>query len=256
MKTWNIIRLSLFKIGSWPWTEREKAITLLDIFEKYRGKEIRIDRYGTSELRTSPLEGSIERFLETWKKKRYCIFKSKKPWKITVPVMMYPTGVSYISVHMEDRFFKTNSESKTNAFLGLAKRLYEWGDIDYGYIANEDEFKDKNVYSVGPHTIRGGGRLDQALPGIYWANFFGPRYVEWFGKEKFETSPAFYKEELEDRGWMILTRLKPIDMRGDSARQLERAIIAHLGENAFFDKSQPKRHTISPKFAQREVSNE
>jgi hypothetical protein len=246
--------LGLSRLAASPWVGRENALRLLQVFEQFDEQGLALQRYGTAERHTFPIEGNLDKFLLTWNQHRWCIFKSRKPWNLTVvatmgsPTAMYPRGRSDVTVHIKEQFFE--SEARTKSFLELAKALYQWGQMDYGCVHNEDEYKEKNVLIQGPVTWYGGGRLDQMLPGIYWANFFGPRYVKWFGETKFTSLPGFSKERLSDGGWLILTRPSPTSPRDDTARQLERTIIERLGEDAFFDKEKLGKRTIAPPFVQ------
>jgi hypothetical protein len=49
------------------------------------------------------------------------------------------------------------------------------------------------------------------IPHIYWANFFGPEYVEKYGKEYFLNAPGWLHEELDDGGMLYV--LAPVMAR-------------------------------------------
>ena len=70
--------------------------------------------------------------------------------------------------------------------------------MDHGYVAHRIEFLQKNKF--GQDGGIGGANLKLGLPGIYWANFFGPRYVKWFGESKFESLSVSSKEPLPGGG--------------------------------------------------------
>ncbi len=250
--------MTLNHLAALPWAGRNYALGMLRLFDQFKQLSLAPQRYGTSERRTFALGANLDKFLSLWEQHHFTVLKSPNPWDMTVvvtmdsPGVMYPTGISHVSVHIKEGFFEL--DSRTESFLKLAQALYLWGQIDYGCIYSGDEHKEKNIVIHGPATWYGGGRLDQMLPGIYWANFFGPRYVHWFGDEKFEKLPAFHKEQLTDGGWLILTRASPLSARGIEVRTLERTIIHHLGEDAFFDKDHPDRPTIAPPFVQQRRS--
>jgi len=121
--------------------------------------------------------------------------------------------------------------------IKLARRLYLWGAMDYGYMRHE-------VVASG----RIGLTLERGLPGIYWANFFGPLYVEFFGREKFLSAPAYFKEELPDGGFLLLTAPSPLDYGRPEVRALEEALMDHLGRDAFFEKARPDKLCRVPQF--------
>ncbi len=138
--------------------------------------------------------------------------------------------------------------------LRSVNELYVWGSIDHGYICHERE-KEKNKYYsrktygiISRLPIYGGNRLQEGLPGIYWANYFGPLYVRFFGREKFLSVPAYYKEELSDGGFLLLTSESPFDYQKKKTHEFEKRIIDHLGREAFFEKRHPKKVCKVPEF--------
>ncbi len=88
----------------------------------------------------------------------------------------------------------------------------------------------------GVTTMRGVGvKLEKGIPGIYWGNYFGPFYVDWFGREKFETLPCVEKRWLDTGGIFFTTAPTPFDWDTPQARQLQQEVKKHLGADAFFD---------------------
>jgi hypothetical protein len=86
---------------------------------------------------------------------------------------------------------------------------------------------------------------------LYWLTAFGPRYVEFFGRDRILTMPAHEIRELSLRGIGVgLTDGLP-----DTAEAWENFLVArdrakqHLNHNAFFNKNLPRTHVYSgPKF--------
>ena len=58
-----------------------------------------------------------------------------------------------------------------------------------------------------------GIKLERALPDIYWANFLGPEYVDMFGREKLESTPATEWRYCQMEGPFCFLRLSPLTMR-------------------------------------------
>jgi hypothetical protein len=78
-------------------------------------------------------------------------------------------------------------------FLDIGKRLYEilrptfgWIDFDYGLRTTHEDIE----------------ALE--LPTLYWANFFGPAYVDKIGRDKILSAPAWAIEELPDGGLLYV----------------------------------------------------
>ncbi|MEW6179166.1 MAG: hypothetical protein AB1522_04485 [Chloroflexota bacterium] len=76
---------------------------------------------------------------------------------------------------------------------------------------------------------------EDGLPGVYWGNYLGPFYVDWFGREKFETLPCVHKQWLDTGGIFFTIAPTPFDWNNPAAKQLEREVRQHLGADAFFD---------------------
>lgn len=84
---------------------------------------------------------------------------------------------------------KHNPTRYSRFFLDIGKGLYEvlrptfgWIDFDYGLRTTHEDIE----------------ALE--LPVVYWANFFGPAYVDKIGRDKILTAPAWAIEELSDGG--------------------------------------------------------
>lgn len=80
-----------------------------------------------------------------------------------------------------------------------------------------------------------GMNLEKGIPGVYWGNYFGPFYVDWFGRDKFDDLPSVEKRWLDTGGIFFTTASTPFDWNTPEAQQLQRSVKEHLGENAFFD---------------------
>jgi hypothetical protein len=143
-------------------------------------------------------------------------------------------------------------------YVRRPERLSEWLDFSFGLLelqqawyarfalgAEEDA---KNVMSWWTRHPRArdpqrgveneggvGVELEKGIPGIYWGNYFGSFYVEWFGREKFETLPCVEKRWLDTGGIFFTTASTPFDWDTPQARRLQQEVKQHLGSAAFFD---------------------
>ena len=86
----------------------------------------------------------------------------------------------------------------------------------------------------------------RGLAGIFWANYLGPIYVDFLTKEKIESAPSYHKKALSDGGYLIITARDPLDHDSLQTKELQRKIVHHLGEDLFFDKSNPDRVLRTP----------
>ena len=80
-----------------------------------------------------------------------------------------------------------------------------------------------------------GVELERGIPGVYWGNYFGPFYVDWFGRKKIEELPCVEKRWLDSGGIFFTTAPTPFDWNSPVARQIQQAVKEHLGEDAFYD---------------------
>jgi hypothetical protein len=95
--------------------------------------------------------------------------------------------------------------------------------------------KEKNP-EQGVETLRGVGvELTEGIPGVYWGNYFGPFYVDWFGQNRLDSLPCIQKQWLDTGGFFFTTASSPSEWNTIEAIQLQKAIKNNLGEDAFFD---------------------
>jgi len=115
---------------------------------------------------------------------------------------------------------------------GLKKNFLEWR-------SQHPRAKDPTRGVGGASGV--GLKLEQGIPGVYWGNYFGPFYVDWFGREKFETLPCTKKQWLETGGVFFTTAPTPFDWDTPEARQTQQAVKEHLGIETFFDMETVRR---------------
>jgi hypothetical protein len=83
------------------------------------------------------------------------------------------------------------------------------------------------------------------VPGLYWITLFGPRYVSWFGTERFTALDATV-ETLSDGGRLVQFGESPDDACREETLRRKRAAIEVLGDDAFFDLTRPDRVLRTP----------
>jgi hypothetical protein len=111
------------------------------------------------------------------------------------------------------------------------------------------DYKAKNQ-SVTP--LPGGGTRevfvgddpDHGLPGLYWLNVLGARYVEWLGRDRFDFGDGAIVEDLPGGSVLVQFGRTPDEAPTMHARQ--RAAIQQLGDDAFFDLARPERTLRQP----------
>jgi len=156
------------------------------------------------------------------------------------------------SLAVHDKYFE--KPANTEKFLGFASLLYDILRPAQGDIGHQEDRRNKTVIQ---RTLKIGRRTVEAeehpalnptlgLSGIYWANFFGPAYVDFFSQDLIQSAPALSKKKLSDGGYLLTTAKSPLDYQSPETKKTEQALIDHLGRAAFFDKNMPERILRSP----------
>ncbi len=218
------------------------------------------ERYGRAEPLKSAFDPvNIQSCAVFWSKNHGIMLKRKNiVWWIIDWYYKEHNLFNALSGGFDEKYFRANSS--VARIIQIFKRIYLWGEMAYGCIYHWSDFEKKNVFDkltqvyTGKLVRSSGQDLRWYLPGLYWANFFGPVYVEFFGREKFLTVPAYHKEELPDGGFLLLTAPSPLDYGHPEVQALEEAIMDHLGRDAFFEKARPEKLCRVPRFTFEQAS--
>ena len=225
-----------------------KALELLEILNQYRDLDLAPIRYVSSTVRTFQIQSYTEADLGAlWTRVGGGVFKTGKKWNCVFHVFFFKPpkggGMSSLWIHIDEEYFR--DQERSSRFVDLCKALYSWGKMDHGYVALEDEYRTKNVLGEGGV---GGPNLKVAIPGVYWANFFGPVYVKWLGEERFRTLDGFATERLSDGGWLVFARQVLFEYESRSVKRQEKRLMRHLGREAFFERQRPFKRAKTPDF--------
>lgn len=140
----------------------------------------------------------------------------------------------------------TSRERDTFLIERFLVEACQTADADYGFVAFNSDYERKHFSSVryGHTKIQQdlGDDPDRGIPGLYWMNFFGSLYVDWFGKEKL-AAVSKYAETIELADGALFIRIDdgPKWVGGLSIPERQRRAIQVLGEGAFFDIRRPGR---------------
>lgn len=244
----NYITLKFFSVSSWKDEDIKSLLLLLDGQTMFRP-----EKWGPYEpLKFEFSQHEIVNILARWKSEigsGFLLGKREHGFSITINKNLQFKKPNWISIFLDEDFFI--NEQHTKAFLDFAIQLFEWGNMIYGYACHRDDFERKNKLSVptrieGKLIATGGMDIKRCLPGIYWANFFGGEYVEWFGTHKFKDLPAHTFQELPNQGQLVLVAGSPLDYMQKIVIERELSIRRILGNNAFFDIQNPTLVANSP----------
>ncbi len=159
--------------------------------------------------------------------------KSRYESELAISMSFAASGsFNTLNLWVEEEYFE--SPSRITAFLEMSTAIYNLLHPAYGRVhQTQDAIEMATVpdpkygKTVFPVDLRKG------LPGIFWANFFGPEYVKAIGKHKFLSAPNVNVIELLDGGVIALTGSSPLDPFLKLNREKRRAIENHLGTNFF-----------------------
>lgn len=103
---------------------------------------------------------------------------------------------------------------------------------------------DEKVMSEGPSVRAIGRDFSRWLPGLFWLNFFGPRYVGLIGQRRLLSAAENAREV--DSGVLVPVAEDPKRWDSEEYRQVERCIVEHIGQEYFFSKAHPDRPGKAP----------
>lgn len=188
--------------------------------------------YGISGIVKKWSEGNCGIYLETLGKKKitYDISPSRKahyPRK-------YPDR---LRIHFS-KYFIENAHEK---ILDLVKLLHNLFDSYYISVADFEDLDKKHYFKFkikwGVASQYEGRDPEEKIPGIYWLNVVGPKYVMKIGKSKFDKIPDKYKEELDDGGFIVKPYNSPQDYNTAEGTKAEEEIKQCFGKEIIFDRS-------------------
>ena len=113
-------------------------------------------------------------------------------------------------------------DKRKDAIVGLFKDMIRIFEAIYGYIGHDDTIHRQHVP----------GTLQKRMPGVFWYNYFGPKYVEFFTRDRIVTFPWFSIEEMNG-GLITCLSESPKDLLASD--ELEKKAKVHLGSESFGD---------------------
>lgn len=119
----------------------------------------------------------------------------------------------------------------------------------WGAIYHDAEYHAK-VMSDGPSVRAIGVDFARYLPGIFTANYFGPRYVELIGQQRLLSAPSVASAEVVGEGMLLVLDEDPYTWDTPERKVLEDAVLDHLGRQYFFSKTHPVAEPVAPQWPQ------
>lgn len=140
------------------------------------------------------------------------------------------------SAYISDRFFKKPGQEKE--LLDLITNICVSMNGVYGFIAHKTQASRQSP-ALTPA---------ERLPGIYWANFFGPPYIDFFGSEKLLATPCHEVREINENLILLLTAESPLQPEMLENDNIPNLIKGYLNQNAFAGPRFPDEPCEVPEF--------
>ncbi|WP_127531747.1 hypothetical protein [Paenibacillus kobensis] len=93
---------------------------------------------------------------------------------------------------------------------------------DYGFISHETSYLRQHVT----------GRLEDRMPGIFWCNYFGPLYIDFFGEERLRVFPWI---DVTNQSNGMITYLSDDPFQLIDNNEKEESAKNYLGRESFGD---------------------
>jgi len=155
-----------------------------------------------------------------------------------------------IEVRLDDRL--TRDLTRLDAIVAFVQQSCSTLRPVYAWASHNLDFRGKSLikrYDADRRTwvespVPGPPRV---LSAIYWLNYFGPPFVELFGRQKLIQAPVYAARPVGP-GVLILTSPSPLDYGKGGVRGAEETLKDYLGREAFFDTKRPGGPYRTPTF--------
>ena len=168
--------------------------------------------------------------------------KTKPSFLFTMTWFLCPKdNLNYITFFVSPTVYKKHMESIEKVF----NETFVLVEGIYGNITHEDPKERQHV----------AGSLETRMPGIFWCNYFGKKYIDFFGENQIRSAPWYKVEKIEDK-----VSIGYLDESPMSQPILENDIIAnkikvHLGLDSFGDLEEEKRNEARGNYDVYQVKN-
>ncbi|MCI0665878.1 MAG: hypothetical protein L0220_32890, partial [Acidobacteria bacterium] len=236
----NYIQVS-FYMARFLGTE-EKARLFLNLLSQYGGVFVP-ERWGTDERAKNYFAlGDYQALLNTWilpEKTKYLFFSRRKQAYVQMYFLIerhqYAKFNEFCLLIRDDYF---RSQGNVDQLLRFSIDLCRMMQADYGFIAHaEQEQRQSPILTPA-----------ERLPGIYWSNFFGRPYIEFFGREKLLATPCYRSAEVDNDHIVLSMSTSPCDDEMIKSDDVVNRVKTYLNQNAFAGPKFPNEPCAVPTF--------
>lgn len=128
-------------------------------------------------------------------------------------------------------------------------------DIAYMLMMSAADMDDMNRYKNCIAPFGQGlmsSHLEKHLPWLPWLTYFGPAYVEMFGRDKLLSAPAHRVEACSDDliAIQLTENVQDCVQAREQVETTRSSVVAHLNEGAFYGHPDPEGRYRAPEFRQ------
>jgi hypothetical protein len=223
------------------------AERFLDLLFRYGGIYVP-EKWDTDERTRRVLDGTrLTDIVSEWiapTKMHEIVFHRKRPFEIQMSFSIerfQRAKFNDFSVYVRDKYFRDHS--KFDELLRFCLDVCDIISADYGFIC---------------HTIqerRQSPMLTPAerLPGVYWANFFGRPYIDFFGRDKLLGTPCHAVRQISEDLIVVIADESPVGPEMLERDEIVSSIKKYLDQNAFAGPNFPDEPCAVPQFDFRDV---
>ena len=237
----NFIKLELnttFYLG-----RQQVAEQFFDLLFRYDGVYLpqKWDTEQKAHLRRSFDRASQMNLMQEWIRpeewKTIFFTRKRPPIEMSVDIKRFSHAkFNEFSAYMHESHFKGAAQQKE--LLDFAIEMSLITRTDYGFIAHKRQERRQSTVLTPA----------ERLPGIYWANFFGRPYIEFFGREKLLGTPCYHVREINEDLVLLLTAESLYEPDLMDSDEVVNRIKAYLNQNAFAGPNFPEESCSVPKF--------
>ncbi len=181
--------------------------------------------------RWMPIDGDFDQLTNHWMASGSINLKNRSEFnaELTLTMSWSASGKYNTSLFWVEQEYFTD-RARIEQYLDLQIGLYVLLEASYGYIHQTQDAIEMATYRHPIHgrTVRAID-LPNGLPGVFWANFFGPEYVAKVTSARLLSAPCYKAQELFDGGVMILTSQSPIGPNLEPNRLAQERLRNYLG---------------------------
>lgn len=175
-----------------------------------------------------------DEIMSIWMNSNNLLFGRKSKYQSQIALLLSGSTkrANPITLWVEDGFFSL--PDNILEFIAIGKQIYEATHPDFGFIHKTE---DKIKMSTFQHPKFGNTvlpiNIEKGIPGIYWANFYGPKIIKRIGENRLRSANWSRFEILSDDGFLAFTGSSPV--RDSPSRDFQRQLELEIGENYFYN---------------------